>query len=46
MTPADLADLGLPLPEITPDNYEPYFDLIISVLTEGGVNVVLESAGT
>jgi len=46
MTPRDLADLGLPLPEITPENYEPYFDRIISVLTDGGVSVVLDSHGT
>ena len=45
MNERDLADLGLPLSEL-PADATPYFDSIISVLTDGGVNVVLDSAGS
>ena len=45
MDERDLADLGLPLSDL-PADVTPYFDSIISVLTDGGVNVVLDSAGT
>ncbi len=45
MNERDLTDLGLPLSEL-PADATPYFDSIVSVLTDGGVNVVLDSAGT
>jgi len=41
----DRAALGAPFPDLEP-NVTPYFDSIVSVLTDGGVNVVLDSAGT
>ena len=45
LTDADRAAMGAPFPDLQPD-VTPYFDSIISALTDGGVNVVLDSAGT
>ncbi|EMI40264.1 barstar family protein [Rhodopirellula sp. SWK7] len=45
LTDADRAAMGAPFPDLQPD-VTPYFDSIVSVLTDGGVNVVLDSAGT
>ena len=45
LTDKDRAALGVPFADLEMD-VTPYFDLIISVLTDGGVNVVLDSDGT
>lgn len=44
MTGNDFADPGLPFPS-TEDDAIPYFDSIVSVLTDGRVDVVLNPAG-
>ena len=43
MTDTDRAALGAPFADLETD-VAPYFDSIVSVLTDGGVNVVLDSA--
>ena len=45
LTDTDHASMAAPLTGHQPDR-EHYFDLIISVLIDGGVNVILESSGT
>ena len=45
LTDTDRAALGAPFPDLKTDG-TPYFDSIISVLTDGGVDIVLDSAGT
>ena len=45
LTDNDRAALGAPFADLEMD-VTPYFDSIISVLTDGGVNVIFDSAGT